>query len=235
MTDEPDPLVEALIAGAAERVKSAAEGALPTLREALADADGRFTSNPRQAAVSALLAVADFLALTCEPGVEHMPALPGARIFEALALDLRELDDGRVSDLLTPHTREFGRPPLDHDEAVMRVHAVVAVECRRLLNGGRGALDSACKHIANKLRRVLPGVDASTLMQWRKDIQRMKASPDGTEGIKNIYAAEVAQAFPRFFNDAATVAQERAQARQELEREALARVKAYAEHLKRGG
>lgn len=76
MADQPDPLVTFLIEGAAER-------ALPNLQERLADA--RCDRDPRREAVSALWAVADFLALTCQSGVNRLPAIPDARVFEALA------------------------------------------------------------------------------------------------------------------------------------------------------
>jgi len=56
MADQPDPLVTFLIEGAAER-------ALPNLQERLAD----------------------FLALTCQSGVNRLPAIPDACVFEALA------------------------------------------------------------------------------------------------------------------------------------------------------
>lgn len=210
MADEPDPLVEFLIEGAAER-------ALPNLQERLADADARFEGDPRQAAASALSAVAFFLALTCQPGVNGLPALPGARIFEALAFDLRK---GRVSDLLAPRATA-GRPPLDSGEVGIRIHAAVAVECRRLRLGGRGSLDQACREIARELQKVRPQIDAATLKRWRKELTSKAAAADGLEDCKDLYRIEVQRAHPRFFADAATAKQEREKARADLEREAL--------------
>lgn len=213
MADEPDPLVEFLIEGAAER-------ALPNLQERLADAEARFEGDPRQAAASALWAIADFLALTCQPGVNGFPALPGARIFEALASALRDLDEGRVSGLLEPRATA-GRPSLDSGEVGIRIHAAVAVECRRLRLGGRGSLDQACREIARELQKVLPQIDAATLKRWRKELTSKATAADGFEGCKDLYRVAVQRAHPRFYADAATVKQEREKARADLEREAL--------------
>lgn len=221
MADEPDPLVEFLM-------EAAAEGALPHLQAALADADGRFTSNPRQAAVSALLAVADFLVLTREPGVEHMPALPGARVFNALALDLRALDDGHVSALLEPHAVGHN-PKLPERAWISRLWAAVAVECRRLRIGRRGALVKASKEI----ERELGSTDAQTLRRWIKDFR-----PGGNAPV------EFKRAFERVFIDACrtpapllltgTDAEKRADqehALVALESAALGRAKAWTESI----
>jgi hypothetical protein len=214
MADEStDPLTAFLIESAAVR-------ALPNLQAALADADARFNGDPSQAAVSALLAVADFLSLTCEPGVTGLPALPGAGIFEALADDLRALDEGRASGLLAPRANA-GRPALDSVEVSIRIHAAVAVECRHLRLGGRGKLDEACQKIATETKKALPGVDAATLKRWRKELTSKAAAPDGFEGRRDLYRNAMQAAHPRFFADAAKAKQEREQARADLEREAL--------------
>jgi hypothetical protein len=167
MADESaDPLTAALIEGAVERP-------LPNIQAALADADARFDGDPRQAAVSALQAVADFLSLTCEPGVTGLPALPGARIFEGLAADLRALDEGRVSDLLAP-LMVGHNPPLATHERVRRFWAAVAVECRRLGLGGRGALTKASEEVGRELGKI----DARTLRRWHKDLQPRGNAPE---------------------------------------------------------
>ncbi len=120
------------------------------------------------------------------PAGAGLPATPGARIFEVLAGDLRDLDAGRVSGLLAPC--EVGHNlPLAEREWTRRLWAAVAVECRRLRLGGRGALTKASEEVG----RELGGIDARTLRRWHKDFQ-----PGGNAPVdcKRLFEREFADA-----------------------------------------